>query len=197
MQWFLNMEGICMSKTKMDLSYAFIRLLDTKKIKDVTIGDICNEGNYSRETFYYHFQNKYDLLEWMHYYQKFSFFKAYFGKEDFTNIVAMIIGDMVKIDTFYFRAFEDSENSHIEDIMTKQTIDVYSKMAMHVLNTDILSTEYELSINYSVNGAVRLIKEWFLTEHDVNVYELATFITDSFNDNLKELFLNYQRSQVT
>lgn len=186
-----------MSKTKMDLSYAFIRLLDTKKIKDVTIGDICNEGNYSRETFYYHFQNKYDLMEWMHYYQKSSFFKAYFGKEDFTNIVATIIGDMVKIDTFYFRAFEDSENSHIEDIMTKQTIDVYSKMAMHVLNTDILSTEYELSINYSVNGAVRLIKEWFLTEHDVNVYELATFITDSLNDNLKELFLNYQRSQVT
>ena len=107
----------------------------------------------------------------------------------------MIINDMVKIDTFYFRAFEDSENSHIEDIMTRQTIDIYSKMAMQVLNTDTLPTAYELSINYSVNGAVRLIKEWFLTEHDVTEYKLATFITESFNENLKDIFLNYERSQ--
>lgn len=185
-----------MPKTKMDLSYAFIDLLETKKIKEVTIGDICQAGNYSRETFYYHFKNKYDLIAWMHYFEKKSYFERYFGKVDFTEIVAMILKDMMKIEVFYIRCFEDSVNTKIEELMMTQTIKIYSDMAKLVLNQEKLSTELELSIYYSVYGSVMLTKEWFLTNNALDENQMAEFISESMNPNLKELFFGYSRFEA-
>lgn len=188
-----KLGGDVMARTKMDLAYAFIKQLETKKIKDVTIGDICLEANYSRETFYYHFQNKYDLIAWMHYFEKSSYFKTYFGKKDFTDIVAMILKDMMKVEFFYIRCFEDSVNTQIEEIMMTQTIEIYSDMAKTVLKQDELTTELEMSIYYSVYGSVMLIKEWFLTENDLDYMQMAEFITKSMNENLRELFYGYSQ----
>lgn len=182
-----------MPRTKMNLGYAFIRLLEKQKIKDITIGDICLEGNYSRETFYYHFENKQHLIEWMHFFQKHSYFERYFGQTSFTNIVAMIIKDMSKVKIFYYRAFEDIENSHIDEIMINQTIKIYREMAEHALNTNKLSAELKMSIYYSVYGSVGIVKEWFLDNHEMNEDELAVFITDAMNDDLKKIFLNYKK----
>lgn len=181
----------------MDLAYAFIELLNTKKVKDITISDICQKGNYSRETFYYHFKNKDDLIAWMHYFEKESYFNRYFGREDFVSIVERIIKDMMKIEDFYIRSFEDSISTKIEEIMMRQTIEIYTKMAKLALGNNVLSTEMELSIYYSVYGSVILIRDWILTENDISEHELASFITESLNDNLKELFLNYKRPLVS
>ena len=61
-----------MDKTKMDpriirtrrlIKDAFIQLSLKKNFKDITIKDITAEATVNRATFYYHFIDKYDLLE--------------------------------------------------------------------------------------------------------------------------------------
>lgn len=42
---------------------AFAQLLLKKEFKDITINDITKEATVNRATFYYHFVDKYDLLE--------------------------------------------------------------------------------------------------------------------------------------
>lgn len=42
---------------------AFAHLLTSKEFKDITIQDITHEATVNRATFYYHFVDKYDLLE--------------------------------------------------------------------------------------------------------------------------------------
>nr|WP_275980407.1 TetR/AcrR family transcriptional regulator [Halalkalibacter alkaliphilus] len=42
---------------------SFIELSGKKEFKDITIKDITNEAMINRATFYYHFEDKYDLLE--------------------------------------------------------------------------------------------------------------------------------------
>lgn len=181
-----------MSKTKINFALSFIDLLNTKEIKDVTISSLCQHSNYSRETFYYHFKDKYDLISWMHAYEKHSYFNKYYGKEGFSYTVGKILADMKKIKIFYFRGFEDNLNTQLETIMTTQTIELYTQLAKHNLDQSTLSKEIELSINYSVYGAVLLAKEWLLSENDLNEIELAQFIAASMNDNLKDILLSPQ-----
>lgn len=50
--------------TKAALSGALKRLLQTKTLDNITIGELTQTAGVSRKTFYYHFQDIYDLLEW-------------------------------------------------------------------------------------------------------------------------------------
>ena len=50
--------------TKRALEESLKRLLLTKPLNKITIADITNDCGISRMTFYYHFQDIYDLVEW-------------------------------------------------------------------------------------------------------------------------------------
>ena len=50
--------------TKVAMSNALKGLLKKKKLSKITINDIASACNISRMTFYYHFQDIYDLTEW-------------------------------------------------------------------------------------------------------------------------------------
>ncbi|OWT32735.1 hypothetical protein BGI41_06105 [Methanobrevibacter sp. 87.7] len=45
------------------LSNSLFKLLETKSFEEIKVIDICNEAGIHRSTFYYHFNDKYKLLE--------------------------------------------------------------------------------------------------------------------------------------
>ncbi|HIV80686.1 MAG TPA: TetR/AcrR family transcriptional regulator C-terminal domain-containing protein [Candidatus Avanaerovorax faecigallinarum] len=51
--------------TKRAIAEAFVRIMESKPMGKITIGDIAEECGISRMTFYYHFQDIYDLIEWI------------------------------------------------------------------------------------------------------------------------------------
>lgn len=50
--------------TKRAMSAALKNLLREKKLNKITVQDIADECGINRQTFYYHFQDIYDLVEW-------------------------------------------------------------------------------------------------------------------------------------
>lgn len=57
--------SIMAHSTKHDLSEALRHLLSDRPLDKITVQDIADTAGVSRKTFYYHFQDVYDLLEWM------------------------------------------------------------------------------------------------------------------------------------
>lgn len=51
--------------TKRALSMSLKRMLNQKRLDDITIQDLVDDAEVSRKTFYYHFQDVYSLLEWI------------------------------------------------------------------------------------------------------------------------------------
>ena len=49
--------------TKRQLSVSLQKLLVQNQLDKITIQDLVNEAQVSRKTFYYHFQDIYDLLD--------------------------------------------------------------------------------------------------------------------------------------
>ena len=52
-------------KTKKALAQALKKLLTEKDFEKISIGEICDECDMSRKSFYYHFHDKYELVIWI------------------------------------------------------------------------------------------------------------------------------------
>lgn len=53
---------------RVELSEALLKLLEKKRIEDITVGEIAEKARFSRRTFYNYFTDKYDVLAW-HFHQ--------------------------------------------------------------------------------------------------------------------------------
>jgi probable dihydroxyacetone kinase regulator len=51
--------------TKDAIASAMKELMETKPFESITVGDIVCQSGISRKTFYYHFKDKYDLVNWI------------------------------------------------------------------------------------------------------------------------------------
>lgn len=52
-------------KTKQMLAEALKNAMERKKLSKISVSELCAACNVNRKTFYYHFQDRYDLLKWM------------------------------------------------------------------------------------------------------------------------------------
>ena len=59
------MEGDKMNGTKGKMAEAFKELVCKKSFQKITISDIAKESAMTRENFYYHFRDKYDIMHWI------------------------------------------------------------------------------------------------------------------------------------
>lgn len=51
--------------TKKAIAASLKNLLKEKKLNKITVQDIADDCGINRQTFYYHFQDVYDLVEWI------------------------------------------------------------------------------------------------------------------------------------
>lgn len=53
--------------TKRALASSLKELMETKPFSKISISDICKACDMNRKSFYYHFKDKYDLVNWIYY----------------------------------------------------------------------------------------------------------------------------------
>ncbi|MCD7894535.1 MAG: TetR/AcrR family transcriptional regulator [Erysipelotrichaceae bacterium] len=59
-------EDLRVIKNKNAIKTAFLNLLDNKDYNDITVSQICRNALVSRTTFYFHYENKEELLEFIY-----------------------------------------------------------------------------------------------------------------------------------
>ena len=55
------------NSTKSALADAMKKLMVCKSFAKISISDLCEECGLNRKSFYYHFKDKYDLVNWIFY----------------------------------------------------------------------------------------------------------------------------------
>lgn len=53
--------------TKRALAEAMKKLMHEKAFAKISVGDVCEQCGMNRKSFYYHFQDKYELVNWIYY----------------------------------------------------------------------------------------------------------------------------------
>lgn len=113
--------------TKQALAQSLKTLMNTTSLAKITVNDIVKECKVNRRTFYYHFQDIYDLLEWI-----------------FKNEVAKVMAENKTYNTWqegFLRIF------HYLGENRKMVLNTYNSIGREQLETHLYSAVYNLVFN--------------------------------------------------
>ena len=100
--------------TKRALAAALKDLMNEEALSKITVGDICDHCGMSRKGFYYHFKDKFDLVNWIFYTEFVEHLqtKAYTTSWDFLDDICQYFYENR---SFYINAFQvEGQNSFTE-----------------------------------------------------------------------------------
>lgn len=106
--------------TKKALSTALKGLLSTKPFEKISISDITKACGLNRQTFYYHFQDKYELLTWIYYTEGFSFIVDGITFENWDQKILLLLDIMKKDQLFYCHTIK-SDSQYFMDYLLEIT----------------------------------------------------------------------------
>ena len=113
--------------TKKMLADMLISLLQTKPISKITVSEIVNLCDINRKTFYYHFQDVYDLLEWHLNNEVSRAASKFYSSKDINDTISYSFDYM-------------SQNPHLKNLIQDP---LAREKITHILQKAIYSTVYQ------------------------------------------------------
>ena len=104
--------------TKQALAKGLKATLEHKSLDRVTVGDITTFCGLNRQTFYYHFEDKYALLNWIYYTELMLPLAEGSAPEDWPRRVARMLDRMREEGAFYRRALRGEGQRGFEALLT-------------------------------------------------------------------------------
>ncbi|MEM1484432.1 dihydroxyacetone kinase transcriptional activator DhaS [Oscillospiraceae bacterium PP1C4] len=106
--------------TKKAIASALKKLCQTKPFDKISIADITESCGLNRQSFYYHFQDKYELLNWIYYNEGFVNVTDGINFSNWSNRLLQLLQTMQKDKLFYMNTIK-SQDSSFEEYLCKIT----------------------------------------------------------------------------
>ena len=153
-----------MEKTKILLSNALINLLEEKTFDNIKVIEICDKAMVHKTTFYNHFEDKYELLNY-------TLLKIHKEIKEKAIKDKGIIEYYLSIAKCYIKYIKDNPKvfkSIISDGDNNVELRMFHKLYVKDMETAIKSEKlYDIPSNYVANfyvdGVFSIISEWFIT----------------------------------
>lgn len=170
-------------------------LLKTKPLDKITIVDIVEDCEVNRQTFYYHFQDIYDLIEWI-----------------YTSEALKVIGDKKTYATWqegFFHIFEYIENNrdfvmstyhsvsreHLENFLYQETyrllMDVVEEQAK---DKSVREEDKAFIANFYKYGFVGIMLEWIQEGMKADIEELVNKMSLTLHNTVTTSIHNFQKN---
>ena len=99
-------------------------LMKRKSLEKITVSDIVQNCGLNRQTFYYHFQDKYDLVNWIYYSEVVSAVARNTGYSDWSDVILDVLNIMKRDRHFYTSALNVSGQNAFQDYFFSVTKDL-------------------------------------------------------------------------
>lgn len=110
--------------TKKALASALKQLMERKSFEKITVSDIAEECGLNRQTFYYHFQDKYDLVNWVFYNDVVARVLHNDPYTNWSDVMLDVLCIMRQNKTFYIKTLNTSGQNTFQDYFFSVTKDL-------------------------------------------------------------------------
>lgn len=140
----------CSEITKRKIAMALKELMETEPFDKITVSDISDKCGMHRQTFYYHFKDRHELLDWLLYNELISSFVADFSYKTMNEKFFAIFDTIYNDKKFYQNAIR---------INTSNLYSYLSKLATRQFS--VLINELAKKNNIEIKGDITSIAEFF------------------------------------
>lgn len=171
--------------TKWRLAHALIEIMLHKSLDKITVKEISDHCNERRQTFYYHFRDKYDLVTWIYYQDATQLIDTY-KNELWDVVLEKIFEKMLQRRDFYTNAFEDHSQNALIEYLVEYDILIYENKLKHKLQVKALDEQLAFAIQYHAYACVHMTKSWLNSELDTTPRQLAQLMINNMPPLLRE-----------
>ncbi|MDO5424652.1 MAG: TetR/AcrR family transcriptional regulator C-terminal domain-containing protein [Eubacteriales bacterium] len=146
--------------TKRALADAMKKLLEEKSFSKVSVADICEECGMNRKSFYYHFKDKYDLMNWIF---DTEFIQVIQKRDDWEiwDLLKALCDFFYKNWSFYRKALavtgQNSFSEHFHELL-------YNSLRANLRQRTGLEKVNEFQAMFFADAFVMAVRRWLLGE---------------------------------
>lgn len=176
--------------TKQKLALSLEKLVENRPLEKITINDVTQNCNLNRQTFYYHFHDIYDLVEWIFETEGTKVIDVEQSYKTWNDGLILLCKKM-KNKKYFIRACYNSEYCH-KQLMTylyKHTLELVNGIIEKVgYDVIIDETDKKFVANFYKNAFAGLFLDWIKDgmkeEPEKFVEKISIIITGSIRENL-------------
>jgi len=147
--------------TKKAIAYGLKELTKKKSFDKITIQDITDICGLNRQTFYYHFQDKYELVDWIYYNEAISIIINDLTYENWDKKVLLML-DKMKSESYFYK---DTLKSSTENGFKEYLFQIASELFLNIVgkigaNEDFGEDEKKFISEFYAFGIVGVIISW-------------------------------------
>ena len=177
-------------RTKIMFAEQLEKMLKTIPFDKIRIVDLCKRCDAVPQTFYYHFDDKYDLTAWMFLYDLSEVLGQ--NKEDYSSkYINKIFKQMEKRKAFYQETFKISDYNAISNYIHRLNIKLSLITLKYLYDKNEITPEQLLEIKYHSYGVIGIFKEWLYGDSSASLKELSKFLYSKTPKYINEAFSNY------
>lgn len=178
--------------TKQALEASLKRLLLQKPLTKITIADITEDCGVSRMTFYYHFQDIYDLVEWACFEDA---SRALDGKktyatwqEGFLNIFEWVQKNKAMVSNIYHSVSREHIERHLYEITYDLLIGVVEEQAQDL---SVRAEDKKFIADFYKFAFVGIMLEWIRTGMTADPKDIVSRMSVLLHGDVRRALLKY------
>ncbi len=168
-------------RTKIWIADTMRKLLSTKSLDKIRVTEICRAAEIERPTFYYHFQDKYDLMAWI-------FCQRTLNTDVLSVDSAADAMNSMRQDFIYFkRAYEDNSQNPMWAYMHEYFVRRYTDLAKEITGKET-DAQTQFSIRLYCYGTLGMTREWLLHDNITPARTVVEMMFCSMPNSLRSIF---------
>lgn len=185
--------------TKKVIAYAFKDLMKTKEFQKISITEIMTHADYRRQTFYDHFSDKYDLLEWIYQQDMSETMEHFINYDHWTKIIPRLLNYFEKNKLFYKKTLMLKEQNSFDQYFVNHTENfILSILEQEKLDLNKQDDDYIQKLaRFQAFGLSSFITEWVLDDCLSSKDELGDFLIHVIQDSFHGLSLPTKKTPDT
>ncbi|WP_087972214.1 TetR/AcrR family transcriptional regulator [Oceanobacillus rekensis] len=183
-------------RSKVFFHHALLMLLQNKKFASISISEIVRRAEVNRGTFYFHYEQKEDLLEEIVEQTLEQMVIAYrkphisYMEMNITDISTIpLFEHFIEHKLFYTTMLSSSVPIHLQDRMLEMMELHYHQDIDFALPTLSKDLNHELFCSYRVYGLIGLIINWIKNDFDHSVEFMAEQLGKIVTTNTKKIYI--------
>lgn len=159
-------------------------LIKTQPLDKITVTDIVFQAGKTRQTFYRHFQDKYDLVNW--YFEKLVLksFEEMRQGGSLQEALNLKFAFIEQEHAFFKEAFKSNDYNNLIHYDFCCIYDFYKKFIYKKTGKD-LSKDIDFLLNMYCRGSVDMTVDWVLNDMPIKKEEIVLYLMDAIPDKLE------------
>lgn len=165
--------------TKKAIAEGIKELSRRKNFNKITVSDITEICGLNRQTFYYHFQDKFELVNWIYYNEIISIVIDDLTYENCVDKVLQMLTNMKSEDYFYINTLKASVKNEFEEYLNKVVSELFCDIIIKIAkDTEMDENEIKFIAEFYAFGITGVIVSWAIQ----GMKETPEYITEQLKN---------------